>query len=220
MPTQVHPGNTGNTLVRECSESSRDAYMDARSSSSYIAPTANRWNFDPRNGAALRAPFEFYMPTTQWNFSLYTGLAWTSSQRQPASIHNQYAPPVAVSAPSQVISINATTPLSQTNALMTTPATSTVEPTPAPAVATRPPAARRRSSPRVPAPVTDTLSSLTGPLTPSVALRHPVPPPVASIPAALMFSSDSSPAAYNPFSTHRSRRRHRSLPRRLRPASS
>ena len=218
MPTQVHPGNTINTLLRECSETSRDAYVNARSSSSNVAPPANplgtpkgRWIFDPRNGAALRAPFELYIPLKQWNFNPYTGLAWTPSLRQLASIPNQYASSVAVSAPFKVISTSATAPLSQTNALMSASETPTVAPPSTRAVAEHHTAAR----PFLP-PVSALVS---GPLTTPAAPRHPTLRSVAFSPAALISSADSSPAAFNPSSTHCNQCPHRSLPRRLRPAS-
>ena len=99
MSAQAYPGNTGNSHFRECSETSRDAYEYARSSSYYVAPPVNplaapkaRWSFDPRNGVALRAPLELYVPKSQWNFSPYTGLAWSPSPRQSAPNTNQYAP--------------------------------------------------------------------------------------------------------------------------------
>ena len=91
MSAQVYPGNTGNLHLRKCSETSRDAYEDARSFSNYVAPFANplgapkaRWAFDPHNGAALRAPLDLFIPKSQWNFSPYTGLALPPSPRQSA----------------------------------------------------------------------------------------------------------------------------------------
>ena len=99
MSAQAYPGNTGNSHLRECSETSRDACEYARSSSSDAAPLANplsgpktRWDFDPRNGSVLRAPLELYVPKSQWNFSPYTGLTWTPPPRQLAPNSNQFAP--------------------------------------------------------------------------------------------------------------------------------
>ena len=99
MSAQAYFGNTGNSHLRECSETSRDAYEYARLSSYYVAPLANplaapkaRWSFDPRNGVALRASLELYVPKSQWNFSPYTGLAWSPSPHQSAQNTNQYAP--------------------------------------------------------------------------------------------------------------------------------
>ena len=99
MSTQAYHGNTGNSQSRELSRTSRDAYENARASSSYVAPLANpvdapkaQWTFNPRNGAPRCAPLELYVPKSQWNFSPYTGIAWTPPPRQLAPNSNQYAP--------------------------------------------------------------------------------------------------------------------------------
>ena len=98
MSAQTYPGNSGNSRRRGSSRKSRDAHENAHASSSYAAPLANhlsapktRWAFDPRNGAALRAPLELYVPKSQWNFSPYTELEWTLPPRQLARNSNQYA---------------------------------------------------------------------------------------------------------------------------------
>ena len=63
MSAQPYPGNTGNSFSHEFSSASRDAYENARASSSYVAPFANsldkpkaQWIFDSCNGVALCAP--------------------------------------------------------------------------------------------------------------------------------------------------------------------
>ena len=99
MSAQIYPGNSGISHRRGSFRKSRDALENAHASSSYAAPLANplsapntQWAFDPRNGAALRAPLELCVPKSQWIFSPYRGLVWTQPPRQLAPKSNHYAP--------------------------------------------------------------------------------------------------------------------------------
>ena len=99
MSEKTYPRNSGNSRRRGSSKKSNDAQENAFSSSLYVAPLANflsapktRWAFDPRNGAARRAPLDLYVFKSQWNFRQYTGLAWTQPLRQLLQNSNQYAP--------------------------------------------------------------------------------------------------------------------------------
>ena len=99
ISTQTYHGNTGNSHPRELSKTSRDAYEDARASSTNVAPPPNpldspkaQWTFDPRNGAPFRAPLKLCITISKSYFSPYTGLAWTPSPRQLAPNTNQYTP--------------------------------------------------------------------------------------------------------------------------------
>ena len=92
-------GNSGNTRARGKRNKSRAPSEDWRTTSSTGAPfvaapnsSRVRWAFDPRNGAALRAPLELYIPESQWNFNPYTGLVWVPSPHQNTPSPYQYAP--------------------------------------------------------------------------------------------------------------------------------
>ena len=120
MSAQTYFGNSDKSRRRCSSRKSLDAYEDACLSSSYAAPLTNllgapkvRWAFDTRNGVALRAPLELYVPKSPSNFSLYTGLAWTPSLRQLAPNTNQYAPLQQVN---QFLSQHASRPATQQSA--------------------------------------------------------------------------------------------------------
>ena len=85
ISAKTDPGNSSNSRRRDSSRKSRDAHDNARASSSYAAPLANRlgapktrWAFDPRNGAALRAYLELYLPKSQLNLSPYIELVSTT----------------------------------------------------------------------------------------------------------------------------------------------
>ena len=55
------------------------------------AVTKARWSFDPSKGAPLRAPLKLSIPNSEWNFSPYTGYAWSQPFQQyvPLNLNNQ-----------------------------------------------------------------------------------------------------------------------------------
>lgn len=152
--------------------------------------------------------------TTTITTSLHTSTiaAFTLPYFVPASVLAVVVacmPPASESALFQVLLLTVgTTSILQTIVFESVPATSIVEPPPAHAVESRLPSARRPFPTFVPAVVTDAHSFLSGPLKSSVAPRHPAAPPVASVPAVLILFANLLPAAYNPFSIHRSRRQY------------